>query len=383
MAVIRTLLVKLAADVQNFTSGFNTAAARAKKFEGEMATVGGRLKGLFGEASGLGMFAKGLVGAGAVAGIGLLARTIERAADAAGPLVDQFKKGEMSASALTFELATQLPLLRDIRSAAASVYKIFDDTERKAAELGASYERLNATDERRKAILAEIKVLEAPKALRPMVQFQLDRGRAFREFEEARGRASSAVEQRAFEQLGPALTRLWDLKALEIENPLTTAFEKVRERVKSLWGDFTGGLKRGFQAARREAESYRRELRGIADSVAHAVATPMEQFQRSLYDARRAFMRGFLTQEQLDAFTRQLKADLFPAVEVDAERSLSPAGAFRQISLQRAHIPGMVESTRIGGSRVQRVEDEDLLAEIKRLRADLTSAFRGGLTARA
>lgn len=359
-----------------------SASGRVTDFGKKVGGLKGTLDNLnrsFGESSAFGRMTKILAGAGIAAGVTIVAREIERAAEASVELVDKFREGKISAKELAFEIATSIPVLNNVRGAAEAVYAMFDNTKRRAELLAESYDRTLTIADRLREANQRIRLLQTPKMFRPKLELEFAMENELAKIDAMRREATTDLERVALDRLAVKVREEFALKMSDLESPFGQLVDRIKKGMSDAWDTFAKKAKATMAAARREAEAYRNELRSIGERISESLQTPMEKFQMALYDARRAFVAGFLSDKQLAAYTERLRADLVPAVSSTPAGRVS-GGQFRQIDPTRTYIPGLSGGAANMRGKPQKVES-DQFAEMIRIQRELLRSLSGGVTA--
>jgi len=141
MAAIASLAVALTAQIDGFVRGLNTAEEHLRGFtgrvEGAFKDIG---KGL-GASSGIGRLGQVLAGGGALAGITLVTRALDQAAERAQGLADALRAGEAGAEEVLTAAVGMVPVYGQVWATGRKIHRSFWDTAAAVAEwAGASNE---------------------------------------------------------------------------------------------------------------------------------------------------------------------------------------------------------------------------------------------------
>lgn len=115
------------------------------------------LKGGLGEESAFGNAFKLLNGAGAVAGLALAGRELNKLADKAAELNKEYRDGSKSAGEVAEELAKSLPVFGEVIAAGRTFRGILDGTADQAAQIANETKAVTAAMEAQKAVAADRK----------------------------------------------------------------------------------------------------------------------------------------------------------------------------------------------------------------------------------
>lgn len=380
MAIVRSIGVKVSADVAGLESGLNKASTRIKKFETEVAGLGKGLGKVFGESGTIGLLGKGLAGAGIAAGIGIIADVVKRVAEESTGIVDQFRAGKIGAVEMASGIAVNIPLVNKLNGAMLAVNELFDDTSRRALKLSESYTRVGAIADRLQETTEQIALLKAPEALRPRLELDFKMRDELAKVDKLRAAATTDLERGAADRLAQRTRELFALQAAQLESPFKGVIENVRKGFASLWSGVAKQAAAAAAASKREWQDWTTYLESAAETVRNAIRTPAEQFSIDLGKARQAFVAGLLSSSQLETYTAKLRSDLLPATAPSrASGGLGGAGQFREIDLSRTFVPGL-GSMQGRSNRPQKVEDERL-NETNRILREMARTMSGGITA--
>lgn len=140
-------------DVRAFAARINSTKAELKVKVAHSGLTG--LKKSLGEDSAFGLGVKTLAGAGAIAGVGLLARGLADVTGKAAQLKAEFEAGKKSAGEVADELARSVPVLGQIYTAGRNIRELATGEQAAAAMIRAEAEAMNQlVDARRRSFEA-------------------------------------------------------------------------------------------------------------------------------------------------------------------------------------------------------------------------------------
>jgi len=399
MAAMARLAVNLTAETGGFTAGLGKAGRQATQFRSDLlqfakSLEGGSLsrgfKGLeqqFGGSSAFGKMTQLLAGGGIAAGVVVLARRIQQAAEQAKNLSQQFARGEIYVDQMVDGLVRAIPVIGDVYGAVRDVVGVVSGIDTELASLQQGEKTIAAIEAfRRKVALAAAERTDpaAAAAMRAKNEYSelvntlrtlqkqaegLDESQARLVAQEIQqiNRALEALDPHNVDRLNAALEKTEKLarrafgegasnetmssfvgritaEIARLQGGEDAAFEQELSRA-GIYGEqrrFVTGLeqqRRELQAAADHAES----MKGIADTAFANTRTPMETYETRIGELSGALQSGALDwntyARSVAAATRQLEGASGVGREIPMPSAITAesATAFQMLYRQPAN----------------------------------------------
>ncbi len=125
MSTIASLNVDLTASTAQFKIAMDKATQQLDHLGGKSDSLMSKLKESFGRGSTFGQFAKLFAGGGAIIGLSIATRELEKMTAEGAKLADEFREGKISGGEMATGLAESIPVLGNIVKAGADIVEMF------------------------------------------------------------------------------------------------------------------------------------------------------------------------------------------------------------------------------------------------------------------
>lgn len=208
MSTIANLAAIMTLNTQSFLSGLQNAERQLKK-----------VKSQFGKGSFLGGTTELLRGGGAVAGVTLLARTIDQAAERATELTRQFGQGEISAGQMTGELIRSVPVLGDMTKMWDSILGLIDQAKMNARGLQIlDLGKLNRISDFTKSVDEKLKFAQAGEEEKKLLEIEKERRETIRQIRALQDDVQIGDDRKALENSEKKANQIAEIQIQELRN---------------------------------------------------------------------------------------------------------------------------------------------------------------------